>query len=143
LARRSREAACFRTGAVFFADPFLAVGAAARFAGFATVRLFGAARRFCATFSIFSALTGVAAFEVVFVFAWTAAAVTFSTFLGGDTFVAFIITLADETAGGGAETGGATAADAAFVLPFGRPPFLANCASANILRKASCASAIS
>lgn len=37
----------------------------------------------------------------------------------------------------------ATATGVVVVLPFGRPPFLANCASANIFRNASCASAIS
>jgi hypothetical protein len=130
-----------RAGAVFFADPFRAVGAATRFAGLAVGRLFSAVERRFSAFG-FSAFAGAAVLAAILCLG-AAATVTFSTVLGGETLGAFITTLPTEAAGAGAGTGAGGAAFAAFVLPFGRPPFLANCASANILRKASCASAIS
>ena len=132
--RRSRDAANFRRGVAFLAEPFtgalrarvLAVAGreeATRLApffaevAFAAGRLAGFAGRLDsrrAAPAFFSALAGAAAFGVLAAIGLAAAA-------------------------GAADAAG----DVADVLPFGRPPFRANCASANIFRKASCASAIS
>jgi len=104
---------------------------------FSATARFGALR-FAVTFAAFSgrpALLGFATLEVA------AVAVTFSGCFAGAADFGFLMTsLPGTTAGAGATA--TTAGGAALVLPFGRPPLRANCASANILRKASCASAI-
>ena len=69
-------------------------------------------------------------------------AVTFSTLLEGVDFAVFRTSLPGTAAGVGGVAVATGTETTAFVLPFGRPPFRANCASASILRKASCASAI-
>ena len=146
LAFRSRAAACLRGAAVFFAEP-LRAGAETRFDAFATGLDLAGARRFSADrFSGLVAATLTTAFRgAVRAFADESAfAVTFSGDLDGAAFVGLRMSLLVLTATVCVvTTDAAGAAEAAFVLPFGRPPFLANWASANILRKASCASAIS
>jgi hypothetical protein len=130
FALRSRDAACFRGALVFFAEPFRA-GAAARFAAFATGRLFFVAGRrlSAARLSVLGAgaVRGLAALATVRTFACALVeAVTFSAVFAGAVFVVFRTSFA----GGGAvlwvTTAGDGLAEAAFVLPFGRPPFRAN-----------------
>jgi hypothetical protein len=147
LAFRSRAAACLRGAAVVFAEP-LRADAEARFAAFATgLAALAGVRRFSAV--RFSGLVAVALLAVfrgaVFVFTETSATtITFSGVFDGVAFVGLRTSLLVLTDTVWVETTDAAgAAEAAFVLPLGRPPFLANWASANILRKASWASAIS
>ena len=144
FAVRSRAAACLRRGADFFAEPFRATGALARRTGFPTAWGFEAVRRFSlACLSDFFAVLALAALVTLCGFADASmTAVTFSTLLEGVDFAVFRTSLPGTAAGvGGVAVATGTEATA-FVLPFGRPPFRANCASASILRKASCASAI-
>jgi hypothetical protein len=121
-----------RTGAAFFAA-FFALAATFARAGCAR---FVAAGAFFAT--AFFAGAGAGAATAAFGFATGASAFTGAAFTGAAVFLA---------GGAGATFGFAAAAagvdGGAFGLFFGRPPFLANCASANILAKASLASAIS
>jgi len=142
LAFRSREAACLRGAAGFFAEPFRAAGAAARLGAFAAGFAFAEGRRLSLARLGSLATFGLAAFfGCGFVVADVAAlAVTFSTGFASAGLLVFSTSLPVGTAAGTAATGGG--ADAAFVDPFGLPPFRANCASANIFLKASCASAI-
>ena len=129
MAFRSRAAACLR-GAAFFAEPFRADDAEALFATFAAGLALAVARRFSA--GRFSTLL-VAALLVAF---WgavrvfgdcSAAAVTFSGVFDGAAFVGLktsLLVLTDTLCV--VTTDAAGAAEAALVLPFGRPPFLAN-----------------
>ena len=65
--------------------------------------------------------------------AWAAVLATAAGFADGAAFV-FAATFAPAGVGAAAALAEGAGAD---VLPFGRPPLRANCASANILRKAS------
>jgi hypothetical protein len=134
LAFRSCEAACL-CGALFFAEPFRA-GAEARLVAFtdaldlAGVR-FSAVRFSAVRFSGLLAATLLAAFRGavrVFAGASTAAiAVTFSGAFVGAALLGLKTSLLVLTATACvATTAAAGAAEAAFVLPFGRPPFRAN-----------------
>ena len=141
---RTRAAACLRRGTDFFAEPLRAEVATTRRAGFAlacrlTLGPCFSLGRFSVLLPEARALAGLTGFEA-FGDA-TAEEITFSARFGGDDFDVLRTSLPGTAAGGGAAAAGTT--DAAFVLPFGRPPFLANWASASILRNASCASAIS
>ena len=145
FAVRSRAAACLRRGADFFAEPFRATGALAWRTGLTTAWRFVAVRRFslaCLS-DFFAAVVALTALATLCGFAEAPMiAVTFSTLLEGVDFAVFRTSLPGTAAGvGGVAVATGTEATA-FVLPFGRPPFRANCASASILRKASCASAI-
>ena len=144
FAFRSRDAACLRGAAGFFAEPFRA-GAAARLAAFTAGLAFAAGRllslaRFAALTTVGLATFLVFGFVAVGAAAAVAVAVTFSTGFAGAGLLAFSTSLPGGTAAGAAGAG--AGADAAFVDPFGRPPLRANCASANIFLNASCASAI-
>ena len=140
FALRSCAAACFLAFG-FFAEPLRALGPAARLADFATTRPFAVAVFFVlARFAVVAALVlatlaGLSAFA-----AGVVDALTFSTPLGGDAFEVLRTSFAGGAAGVTGAAGGATVT--AFVLPFGRPPFRANWASASILRNASWASFI-
>ena len=129
-----------RCGAAFLAEPFAGAARTALLAelprlalmrfgeiAFVTLRLPPAA------LEALTALPGLAALADSRrrAPAWAAVLATAAGFAAG---VAFAATLAPAGAGAAAEL---TAGAGADVLPFGRPPLRANCASANILRKAS------
>src|SRR5206468_1943180 len=139
---RSRDAACFRGAVAFFDAGFLA-DAAARFAdSLAGAFAFTGADFFLAGLAATFAASAFGAFAI-FTAVVVATAVTFSTFLAGAaTFVVFNTSL-PVTAAAACVAVTTIGVAAAFVLPFGRPPLRANCASANILRNASWASAMS
>lgn len=127
LAFRSREAACL-CGALFFAEPFRA-GAEARRTAFAAGLGLAAVRFSAARFSGLLAATLLAAFRgAVRVFAeFSTGALTFSGAFAGAALVGLTTSLLVFTATVCVvTTDAAGAAEAAFVLPFGRPPFLAN-----------------
>jgi hypothetical protein len=125
LGRRSCAAACFLAGADFLADPFradAALGEAfarARFSAGAAFVIF----RLAAVFTGLTVRAGATRFSAL-AFA-VCAAVTFSPlFAGAITFGFLSTSLPGGTAG--AAVGAGTFGGAEFVLPFGRPPFLAN-----------------
>lgn len=129
FARCSRDAACLRGAAAFFAEPFRAL-AVARFGVFgAADLLLGAAWCFFAVlFSGFAATFGAAARALTRALGCgTAGAITFSEAFAGAALVGLRTSLPGAgAAAAGAATAAVLAADAAFVLPFGRPPFRAN-----------------
>ena len=130
LAFRSRAAACLRGAAAFLAEPLCAEAVAVRFAAFAAGLGLAGARRFSAgRFSTLVAATLLGAFRgaVRTLTGVSAAEVTFSGAFAGAVFVGLKTSLLVLTATlCVVTTDAAGAAEAALVLPFGRPPFLAN-----------------
>jgi len=150
--RRSRDAACLRAGAVFFAEP---MDAAARAVRGGAVRVgadrFGATRFAEVALAAGLLLRDLDDLAAVRVRAFSAERGREAGFAAAEGFAAtggfvptagFAATVGFATFGTGLPaTAGVAAAPAAGapadVLPLGRPPLRANCASANILRKAS------
>jgi hypothetical protein len=117
-----------RGAAVFFAEPFRA-GAEARFVAFATdldlAETCFSAVRFSGLLA--AAFAGVVRGAVRVFADVSTAALTFSGAFDGAAFVGLKTSLLVFTATDGVgATDAAGAAEAAFVLPFGRPPFRAN-----------------
>lgn len=132
LAFRSRAAACLRGAAAFFAEPLRGDAVEVRLAAALTTAFGLAGERFFSAcrFSTFAAAAlGATAFrDAGRAFGEASvAAITFSGVFDGVAFVGLKTSLLVLTATLCVVTADAAgAAEAALVLPFGRPPFLAN-----------------